>query len=373
MITLEQPNAGRTVGPLPPAPSPKPGGGGVARSATGVRADRAVSAAAALALLLTACRGAGPEVVVYTSVDQQYAEPVLKAFEAKSGIRVRAVYDTEAAKTTGLVNRLIAEKDRPRADVWWSGEFAQTVTLADKGVLAHYTSPAAADIPAGFKDPGGLWTGFGGRARVFLINTERLTPEEWPDSLTDLASGDLPGDQIGLAYPLFGTSATHAAAIYAMRGRAKAKAFFQQVADRGVRIVDGNSVVRDLVASGQLAWGITDTDDACGAVARGAPVEIIVPDQGAGGAGTLVVPNTVAKVQGGPSSAQADKLVDYLLSREAESDLIRSGWFQISPRGLTVATDCPVPSMVKVLDVDLGTVAAQMDTASADMTEIFVR
>jgi hypothetical protein len=33
-----------------------------------------------------------------------------KEFEVKSGIKVLAVYDVEAAKVTGLVNRLIAEK-----------------------------------------------------------------------------------------------------------------------------------------------------------------------------------------------------------------------------------------------------------------------
>jgi iron(III) transport system substrate-binding protein len=327
-----------------------------------------------LAVMLGACAGTDrPQVIVYTSVDQQFAEPVLKAFEAKTGVRVLPVYDTEAAKTTGLANRLIAEQGRPLADVWWSGEFAQTVTLAERGVLAPYRSPAAADIPAAFKDPGGLWTGFGGRARVLLANTERLKPAQLPDSLSDLASDPLPGDQIGLAYPVFGTAATQAAALYAARGPVAARAFFQQVAARGVRVVDGNAVVRDLVADGQLAWGIVDTDDACGAVARGAPVTIVVPDQGAGGPGTLVVPNTAAKVKGGPNPGQAEALLDYLLSRAVEADLIRSGWFQISPRGVTVATACPIPATIKAMVVDLRAVAAQMDAATKDMTEVFVR
>jgi iron(III) transport system substrate-binding protein len=257
--------------------------------------------------------------------------------------------------------------------VWWSGEFAQTVKLAEEGVLAPYTSPAAADIPDGFKDPDGLWTGFGGRARVLLANTELVPAEQRPDSVADLAAGELAGGRIGLAYPVFGTAATHAAALYATQGRDEARRFFQRIADRRVRIVDGNSVVRDLVADGQLAWGITDTDDACGAVARGAPVAIIVPDQGADDSGTLVVPNTVAKVQGGPNPAQAEAMVDYLLSRDVEAELIRAGWFQISPRGVAVESDCPVPSSVKALRVDLGAVAAQMDAAIGDMTEIFVR
>ena len=75
------------------------------------------------------------ELVVYTSVDLVYSEPVFMEYEKSSGIRVLPVYDVEAAKTTGLVNRLIAEKGNPRADVFWSGEFAQTILLREEGVL----------------------------------------------------------------------------------------------------------------------------------------------------------------------------------------------------------------------------------------------
>jgi len=61
-------------------------------------------------------------VVVYTSVDEVFAEPVCKRFEHETGIRVQLVSDTEETKSTGLLNRLIAEKERPRADVFWSGD-----------------------------------------------------------------------------------------------------------------------------------------------------------------------------------------------------------------------------------------------------------
>jgi len=54
------------------------------------------------------------EVIIYTSVDQHYSEPIFTAFEKETGIHVRAVFDIESSKTTGLVNRLIAEKNSPR-------------------------------------------------------------------------------------------------------------------------------------------------------------------------------------------------------------------------------------------------------------------
>ncbi len=98
-------------------------------------------------------------VVIYTSVDHPYSEPILTAFEQATGIQVQAIYDVEAAKTTGLVNRLIAEKDNPQADVFWNSEIIQTVRLQEKGILQSYNSPQAEGIPIEFRDPESFWTG----------------------------------------------------------------------------------------------------------------------------------------------------------------------------------------------------------------------
>jgi len=56
-----------------------------------------------LILLLAAGCAAqqSPSVVVYTSVDQPYSEPILKAFQEQTGILVRAIYDTEATNRPG--------------------------------------------------------------------------------------------------------------------------------------------------------------------------------------------------------------------------------------------------------------------------------
>ena len=70
--------------------------------------------------LLAGCSSSGDSVTVYTSQDQVYAEPILQRFEQETGVRVRAVYDSEAVKTVGLINRLIAEKNHPRCDLFWN-------------------------------------------------------------------------------------------------------------------------------------------------------------------------------------------------------------------------------------------------------------
>jgi iron(III) transport system substrate-binding protein len=111
--------------------------------------------------------GAGATVVtVYVSTDRVFSEPVLREYERRSGVRVNVVYDTEETKSTGLANRLIAEQNRPQADVFWSNEPVRTLVLKARGVLAPYQSPAARGIPDTFKDHDGYWTSGAGRTTL---------------------------------------------------------------------------------------------------------------------------------------------------------------------------------------------------------------
>ena len=304
-----------------------------------------------LMLMLVGCSNSehNNEVVVYTSVDQHYSEPVLTAFEAETGIHVRIAFDVEASKTTGLVNRLIAESKKPKADVFWNGEFAQTALLASHGILAKY-KPSAKNQTR-WSDPENYWSAFGGRARVLIINREKLANGPFPRTLDDFLDQRWPPKKVGLALPLFGTTATHSAALWAQMGEDKASTFFQQLKQRGVSFVDGNSVVRDKVVAGELWFGLTDSDDACVAVARGAPLEIRFLDQDPKEIGTLVIPNTVALIAGGPNPENGRRLIDYLLKERTKEHLSRLGWFHILNGRIGTGLDCPLPTTIHIQDI----------------------
>lgn len=310
-------------------------------------------------LLAVGCHD-GREVVVYTSVDQPDSEPLFELFETRTGIRVRPVYDVESSKTTGLIQRLDAERDHPRADVLYSSEVVQTLWLADRGVLAPYRSPAASDVAPFLRDPADRWTGVGLRARVLLVNTDRVDAARMPDTVFDLVDERWEPGEVAVANPLFGTTFTHATALYTTLGEPRARAFLLAVRDGGPRVVDGNATVRDLVASGEVAAGLTDNDDAHGAVERGAPVRVIVP---AGTeAGALFVPSTVAVVAGGPHPREAEALADWLLSSEAEQIRIESGFYLASVRD-------PPPGA----SVDWAEIAARGPAVRESLRELFLR
>ena len=119
-------------------------------------------------------------VVVYVSHDQVFSEPILADFERETGIKVRAIYDTEETKSTGAMNRLIAEKNNPQADVYWANEPIRAEVLRQQGIAAPYNSPNAEGIPGSFRDPDGYWTGFAARARVLIVNKNTIAE---PDSV----------------------------------------------------------------------------------------------------------------------------------------------------------------------------------------------
>ncbi len=260
------------------------------------------------------------EVVVYCSADQEFAEPILKAFEEQTGIAVRARFDTEAAKTVGLVQRLRAERENPGADVFWSSEVFHTIKLAREQLLAPVES-VPDNWPAELVAPNRHWVGFAARARVICFHTDRVQRDQAPRRLEDLLDAKWKGRVI-MADPAFGTTGGEVASWFAHYGPERATEIIRALAANGVRLVDGNSTAVREVASGRADICLTDTDDVYVGQRNGWPVAMKPNDQG--GDGTLVIPNTVARVAGGPNPETAERLVQFLLSEQVERMLAES-------------------------------------------------
>ncbi len=303
------------------------------------------------------------EVTVYVSTDRVFSEPILKAYEQKTGVKVKAVYDTEETKSTGLANKLLAEKNNPQADVFWSNEPVRTLVLKSREVLAPYLSPNAEGIPATFRDSAkdgeSYWTGFSARIRVIVFNTKLVKPEEAPKSIYDLTDPKWK-DQIAIADPRFGSTSFHVAALYAELGDEKADEFFRKLKANGVKIVPGNSVVRDLVAKGEVKMGLTDTDDVNVALEDKQPVAMVLPDRD--GIGAALMPNMVSLIAGAPHAEAGKKLIDYLLSAEVERMLAQSEAVQIPLHaGVEGPKNIPPLNSFKPMSLDYGKAAARIE------------
>ncbi len=324
-----------------------------------------------LLLVIGCARETTKEVVIYTSVDQIFSEPILSDFEKNTGIKVKAVYDVEAGKTVGLVNRLLAEQDHPGCDVFWNSEVGRTIFLKQKGILVPYASPSAKDIPPQFRDKDDYWTGFAARARVLVYNTNLLKPSDLPKSIFDLTKLQWKG-KVAMGYPVFGTTATHIAALYATLGREETEKFLKELKANEVVIVNGNSVVRDMVVEGELPIGFTDTDDVNVAIQAVKPVKMLYPDQD--GLGTLLIPNTVALLKDGPHPVEGKRLIDYLLSREVENKLAFCESAQMPVRdGVKTPAHVPGFSSIKAMEVDYYDIAKNIEKSDKFCQSLFIR
>jgi iron(III) transport system substrate-binding protein len=278
-----------------------------------------VALTAALAMVLIALAGCASDenvVVVYSSQDQVFAEPIFQEFTRQTGIEVRPVFDMESAKTAGLANRLRLERSNPQCDVFWSNEELHARLLAEEGVLSSNG-----------------WRTVGYRTRRIVLNTNQLAGMAAPKSLLELTNAAWRG-KFAMAYPLFGTTGLHLQALRQSWGEPLWKQWCEGVVRNGAKIVDGNSMVVKLVGSGEAVLGLTDSDDVAAGQAQGFPIGALDP-----GPEMLAIPNTVALVRGAPRSQNAEALAAFLAKPETLQILVaahalESASFEDAPSGL---------------------------------------
>ncbi len=319
------------------------------------------------ALLLGSCSptsSARNEVVVYVSVDDVYSRPIAERFAKRTGIEVKLLPDSEETKSTGLINRLIAEAPRPRADVFWSGDPMRASILKERGLAEPYRSPQAIGLPPEFSDKDGYFTGFAARLRVIVYNRNLVKEDALPESVFDLLQPRF-SSKACIANPLFGTTSMQAAALFQQLGEAKAKDFFEQLSKNGVAMLSSNGEVRRRVAAGDFQIGLTDSDDVSVAIKDGQPVGFVIPDQK--GQGTVIIPCAAVLIKGGPNPDNAKKFIDFVVSDEVERVLAESDAAHIPLR-----SSVPPPALfkqgvagIRAMTLDYDRLAKELETLNS--------
>ena len=325
----------------------------------------------AISFLTAGCLGSHDrEVIVYTALDRDFSEPIFDRFTAKTGIHVRAKYDSESTKTLQLVTEIIARARNPRCDLFWNNEIVNTMRLDQRGLLASYRPALADDFPAEYRSPQATWHGFAARVRVLLVNENIVPPDEMPDSILDLIDPTWQ-NKVAIAKPLFGTTATHAVCLFHYWGKPDAQQYFVKLA-KNAKIMSGNKAVAEAVASGEVAFGLTDTDDAIIEVNQGKPVQIVWPDQGETQMGALMIPNSLALIQGSPHHDLARQLVDFLLSPDVEEDLAQGPSAQIPlNKNVHLVPELGLPNPLKKMQVNFVAAASQWEAVGAFLEQEF--
>lgn len=282
------------------------------------------------------------EVVVYTSQDRVYSEPILKAFGKETGLQVSPLYDSEAVKTVGLARRLLEERRRPRCDVFWNNEELQTRQLAARGV---------------FRETDG-WVSMGYRTRRLVVNTNRIPVEEGPQSFRALADEEWRG-RFAMAYPLFGTTLTHFLVLRDQWGEDDWRSWCEALQANEPMVVDGNSVVVRMVGRGEVPVGLTDSDDIAAGRRQDYPIVSLplVED-------SVLIHNTVGIIRDAPHPEAAERLADYLQSEAVQQKLLEADAIEGTGR---------VEGVIHPEEVDWESVLADLEQATETLETIFVR
>ncbi|MDB6131185.1 MAG: extracellular solute-binding protein family 1 [Verrucomicrobiales bacterium] len=291
------------------------------------------------ASLFSGCGRGSNEVILYTSQDQVFVEPLLKKFQADSGIVVRSVFDNESVKTVSLVNRLHAEKGNPQCDLFWNNESFRSFQLAQEGLV----------------DPRYPVKTFGFRTRRIVVHDPPPAGFEIPSSFRDLTNKSYFG-KIGFAYPIYGTTGTHFLALRQQWGTNAWLQWCQALQANKPFIVDGNSAVVRLVASGEIWLGMTDSDDIASAREEHVPVKGLPLS-----VDSLRIPNSIAHIAGARHVENAEKLALFLQLPETIAALQEAHALEKEGQGTTGLSSPP----------DFQLMLADLKTATEQMLQLF--
>src|SRR5437879_5921729 len=135
----------------------------------------------AIALSAISCAAVAQQrVSIYTAHTANIVDRLIPEFEKATGIKA----DVVKAGSGDIINRVRAESANPKPDVIWS--IGAELLEANTDLLEPYTPKEAAMIADQFKTTG-AWLPYTGILNVFVVNTKKLKPEEYPKTWTDLA------------------------------------------------------------------------------------------------------------------------------------------------------------------------------------------
>lgn len=320
-----------------------------------------------LASGLGACEngdGDGGQLIVYSGRNENLVKPILDRFAKKTGIDIRVKY----GDTAELAATLLEEGEATEADVFFSQDAGALAALASRGRLTGIEKPSLDLVPERFRDPSGKWVGVTGRARVIAYNTEAVPEADLPRSVLELVEPKWK-DRVG-APPTNASFVAFVSALIEQEGRDKTKTFLEALKANGLKTYDNNVVTLEAVADGEIDLGLVNHYYLYNEFKQrpGSPVANFYPGQGADGEGTFVNVAGLGVLKGTDQSANARKLVAFLLGEEAQ-EFFREETAEYPLReGVEPLSELPALDSLKVIDVPLSDLGKDLE-ASLDLLQ----
>lgn len=267
--------------------------------------------------------GSNKPITLYSPETPDLTKELAQKFEELYGQKVNVDY----AGTNVLVNKMMAEKGNPQADVWYGGGgILPFESAVDKDIITTYIPKSAEDwevVEDGIKmkHQDGYYVGAEMFVLGFAYNTELVSKEEAPKNWEDLLDPKWKG-KLQFPNPAASGTATLMVLSYMMEhGEEAGWEYFQKLADQANAVPDSGSGPTKSVAMGEAHIAIGFDFMAYEHQANGETVDFVVPEK------TPILVNPMTLVKDGPNPEGGKKFMDFMLEKEAQQ--ILANWYHI--------------------------------------------
>jgi iron(III) transport system substrate-binding protein len=324
----------------------------------------------ATSLLATAAGGhpeATTSLTVYSGRDERFVGAIYKRFKTLTGIELNVRYGDSAA----LAAALLEEGGNSPADVFVSQDAGALGAVATRGRLTVLPQSLLNRVPARFRAPGKRWVGVSGRARVVVYNTESVRPSELPATIYGYTQRRWRG-RIGLPP----TNASFQAFVSAMRiraGEARTRSWLTALKANDVKFYSGNAQVVAAVARGEIEVGFVNhyylyqlKEQQPNATAANHFL------RGKNDPGALINVAGAGVVTSSGKKLAAQRLISFLLSREAQQHFSRSPGRAEYPLIRSVQPRAGLPSLTRIegARISLGRLGRELEQTLVVLNEV---
>lgn len=261
-------------------------------------------------------------LTIYAGLQEDHANAAAKAFEKATGVKTTVI----RLSAGEILAKIKAEKDNPKASVWYGGPADTFIQASGEGLLEKYVSPNARDIPDKVKDKDGYWTGIYNGYLGFVCNQKLLNEKkaDLPKSWQDLLKPEYKG-QIVVANPgSSGTAYTMVATLVQLMGEKEAMDYLKKLDGQVKQYPKTGAAPAQMAGMGETMVGICFMHDGIKYYEDGyTDIVLSAPSEGTG-----YEIGAVGIIKGGPDIEAAKKFVDWALTKEAQELGQKNGSFQ---------------------------------------------
>lgn len=300
-----------------------------------------------LLVSLFGCRKKSNDVLrVYAIIHEEETRALLDLFTEQTGIKTVFM----RSSTGEIINRVIAEKASPKADILLGGASSYHMQLDDRGLLESYKAPAAEKLPSYAVSKDNTWTGFCVLALGVGLNNKRYNekfsgipaPKKWDDLLNKAYKGE-----VVMTNPQASSTAYLFLQNQLQRlGDKKGWEYITNLASLVGQFPDSGSAPAKLIGTGEYALCVSYIHALAKYANEGFDIKVIPVPESVGDV------DCVSIIKGSGNIEKSRKFIDFMLSPKAQELMAKISFATPVNPDATIPDGCVDIDSLDLIDYD---------------------